>query len=463
MHLNFGRRAIKGAIDNGVICIMESNLRRALLVMAAAIIFFSMCAVAALYFFIFLKLALVLALCWILFVDKRALASVTYKFPQYGLLLIPCLYGIALGVLKNNPGAVQELKLYGYAVLSYFILFAVLSRQHNVLYAFEAAAKVSSLTVAFAFYFLFFVQDGYLRNYMADMSSFVIQHPDGYIKVHSKQTTSLLFLLPVMLILYCYEKSFLNGFILAALSLMLFLSGRLSAIILSIAMLPVISVVFYLKSRDFLGFLRALSPIFVPLFFYFVIVIIEDVGFFDYVKNAFSFSSVAAGSESNPPSFSSVAVVLEKNKCSFEYMLKLGVEPGKIGAAIRETQADILYEKIKTAPFFGHGFGYVIDSCIRSETQPWRFELSYLALTVNVGLIGFLLFVGNYFFWLISAFKIERNKHVAHSLIAGSVFFVLCTFTNPYLLSVENIWIFFVPYLIALIADDERLSGKGLV
>lgn len=414
-------------------------LNKFLVVLTGGMVFLSMCAAAAFIFFVNLKLMLVVAVVWVTLIDRNSIKFLLGRYQFYGLLIVTCLYGIILGFVNKNPGAHSELALYGYAIAAYLFLFGILARQKNILSAFEIGAKVSIVMIIFIFYFLFFVQDGSLRDYLADKLNFIIQHPDGYVKAHSLQTTSLLFLMPVMLGFYYQKKSFTNGSLLMALALMILLSGRKSAIILLMAFVPILSIMRFWKRKSVMDTLLFVSPFVMSWVIFLIIANSEMPMLFKSVADGFAVLNIET--------------VSENNLCAFETFYTAGVDPAKIGAAIRQAQANILFEHIKAVPFQGRGLGYVVDSCMRSETQPWRFELTYLALAMNVGLFGIFFIAGTYVLWVKKAFSNGCLRDSAFPFVFGSVFFIVCSATNPYLFSVENVWIFFLPYFFALISE----------
>lgn len=432
-------------------------------VLTAILVFCSMFAVASRPFFFILKVLLVFSSLWLLIVERSKIQFLLSRLPSYLLLIAPCIWGLMMGLWNENDGVLSELPLFGYGVITYLVIFGVLSFQNGILKAFELAVKFSSFVVISVFFCLYFFIDTSGVNYFKNLLSFYIQYPQGYVKIHSVQTTALLFLAPVMMGLYFYKKNFANGLLLALLVLLIFLSGRRSAIILITFLALTLSVYGYFLTRSGSEILRFAAPLILScVAFLFFVNYLETgstrQGYISSLSDAFAMEDMSKLKNENKRSKadnSSKAADSSINFCSFDFHSKAGVDPGKIGSAIRQSQAVIIVEEIKSAFFFGRGFGYEVDSCVRSENQPWRFELAYLSLIMNVGVVGFLLLVASYLTWLWQAIKLRSNRDVAYPLLLGSIFFIICSSTNPYLFSVENIWIFFVPNMIALIANRE--------
>jgi hypothetical protein len=452
-------------------------------VMAFAMVFLSMCAVASIPFFINLKLLIIFALCKLLSQGMYKLRILVSEFSKYIYIIIPCAWGILYGAWNENYGVMNELPLYGYAMLSYLIVFAALSLQKNILAVLEFSVKASSLMVMSVFFYVYFSRDSELAIFLSKAIVFLIQNPQGYLKIHSIQTTSLLFLCPVMLGFYYFKKSIFNGFVLVILVLMLLLSGRRSATILLMLIIFLLAIYTYMSTRSIISLVKFVAPI--TFSFLMFIVFVNHIepgttggGLAGSVSDAFAIVDIEKIAEKSNVNFKknnanyrkrkhesvgdndnmseSKVEQLATNMCSFDVYSKAGVDPGKIGAAIRQSQASILMEEINSSLLFGKGFGFVIETCIRSEAQPWRFELTYLSLILNVGIVGFLMLVFTYCMWIKKSIAIIHNRNVAYSLLGGSLFFIVCSSTNPYLLSVENVWIFFIPYLLSLIADCKN-------
>jgi hypothetical protein len=115
-------------------------------------------------------------------------------------------------------------------------------------------------------------------------------------------------------------------------------------------------------------------------------------------------------------------------------------------------------------PFFGAGLGAVAPGLIRSLEQPWAYELTYVALLFQVGVVGLVIYA--YGGWWI----FTRTRRVvlgggslaapAAAVLTGFVCFLAANGTNPYLQKFDSLWVLFLPLALVnarLYAEaDER-------
>ncbi len=104
-------------------------------------------------------------------------------------------------------------------------------------------------------------------------------------------------------------------------------------------------------------------------------------------------------------------------------------------------------------PFFGNGLGSHPDY-IRSETNPSSYELFYLSLLNQIGILGIVLF----FIFLLSIYSFINNKKM-NIIWFGILGVLVASFTNPYLDRFDFIFILFLPILfIREEANENRIS-----
>ncbi|BHH85107.1 hypothetical protein [Desulforhopalus sp. 52FAK] len=111
-------------------------------------------------------------------------------------------------------------------------------------------------------------------------------------------------------------------------------------------------------------------------------------------------------------------------------------------------QAAALWDAFIKSPLIGHGFGSTTD-VIRSHDTPWAYELSYLALLMNVGLVGFLVYSIAVFWVVLKGIRLSR-KNIEFAKLFLPLNTALCAFliinaTNPYLGKFDYLWIIFLP------------------
>ena len=114
----------------------------------------------------------------------------------------------------------------------------------------------------------------------------------------------------------------------------------------------------------------------------------------------------------------------------------------------RFKQAASLWGKFSESPVVGHGFGSTVD-VVRSHETPWAYELSYLALLMNVGLVGFLIYSTAVLWVALKGIQLSRkNTEFAKlfvPLITALSAFLIMNATNPYLGKFDYLWVIFLP------------------
>lgn len=94
----------------------------------------------------------------------------------------------------------------------------------------------------------------------------------------------------------------------------------------------------------------------------------------------------------------------------------------------------------------GHGAGVAYN---RSAEMPWAYELSYVAMLYQTGLIGFILYASGvtWIFWM--GVRMIRSGHPLAvqilPVLTGTACFLIGNATNPYLGKYDYIWVIFLP------------------
>ncbi len=122
---------------------------------------------------------------------------------------------------------------------------------------------------------------------------------------------------------------------------------------------------------------------------------------------------------------------------------------GGVGESLRTEQFFALLDGWQKNPLFGAGHGASASGSLRSVEMPWAYELSYVALLFQTGLIGFLFYSLGviWIFWM--SLKIMHSDHWLNIYIlpvfVGTVCFLIANATNPYLAKFDYIWVIFLP------------------
>lgn len=144
-------------------------------------------------------------------------------------------------------------------------------------------------------------------------------------------------------------------------------------------------------------------------------------------------------------------------------LLVVGVNPKAVGrdfsrafqfntaqsAEIRKDQFVALISEWQTSPLLGRGLGASAKSYVRSAEMPWAYELSYVDLLFETGVLGFSLYSVAVIWIFIAGVRIVRANRQAGQmvipLLAGLLGFLIVNATNPYLLKFDYLWTLFLP------------------
>jgi hypothetical protein len=144
-----------------------------------------------------------------------------------------------------------------------------------------------------------------------------------------------------------------------------------------------------------------------------------------------------------------------------------GLQPGDIWSTLRQgfdfstgdaglgraIQFQALIKGWSESPLIGKGLGAVLPGIIRSEEQPWSYELVYVVVLYTTGIVGVALYCYGGLWVLRQAGRMIRDGDpgapVLLAVLVGSIGAVLASATNQYLVKFDGLWTVFLP--IALI------------
>ena len=133
----------------------------------------------------------------------------------------------------------------------------------------------------------------------------------------------------------------------------------------------------------------------------------------------------------------------------------------------RTSQAASLFSAFLSNPFFGSGIGGTTD-VIRSDDAPWVYELTYLQLLFNFGIVGMALFAVLFFSQI---WRIGCNARYSHmnysievkSMFSGVIFLMFGSATNPYLGSFDfMLMLGIIPFAANIGCGRRQLQVKGM-
>jgi hypothetical protein len=126
---------------------------------------------------------------------------------------------------------------------------------------------------------------------------------------------------------------------------------------------------------------------------------------------------------------------------------------------VRPLQLWALLEGWSQTPWVGAGHGANVE-LIRSGEMPWAYELTYVALLYQTGVLGFLAYFAGVVWIVLHLIQIMRSapkyRLYAYALLNGLIGFLLGSATNPYLLSFDFLWTIFVPAALVNLYLYER-------
>ncbi|MHA0873440.1 O-antigen ligase family protein [Enterobacter pasteurii] len=322
---------------------------------------------------------------------------------------------VLYGALRGNPGAVSMSTV----LIIYPVLFGILSglyreQLNEKLYKlFVYAAWVLSLIILLILIDYLWIHVGIynIATLIYDKDSVVIDNSGGYFKFTVPNISSLIFLIPFLISAIFFRKTPARYYVLfVILCVIAILSGR-RALLLTMFMAPMISVLLTSDKRsNNKYFSRLLIAALLACVAIYVFYMVYPDYFIDRVANIFNFDS---------------------NESNLE----------------RKYQFDALMAGFFEHPLIGNGAG-AAASYLRSDTQPWAYELSYVAFLFQFGILGFFIYLSGVlylFFTLIKRVKLVGRNSFEFCYLSGFISFMIANATNPYLLKFDYMWVIFIP------------------
>ena len=122
------------------------------------------------------------------------------------------------------------------------------------------------------------------------------------------------------------------------------------------------------------------------------------------------------------------------------------------GATERRVQFYALLAGWEENPVLGAGHGSPAFGSIRSDESPWNYELYYLAVLYQTGLLGFAAYAAGIFWIYWMGVRVIRSGGYLSALmvacLVGMSSILLASATNPYLARYDAMWAIFLPLAI---------------
>lgn len=268
-----------------------------------------------------------------------------------------------------------------------------------------------------------------------DMSFLALDQLGGLIKVQAPSVTTLLYTIPFVISLSLlggeHRLGFRRWFIYLSILLSIFavLATARRALILNIFLgLGLTYILIWLApALDKKAFnKRVLKVLLVGIALLTILIIfLDSTGFFNFSLITDKFSSAFSGRED-----------LNDESTNLRY-----------------EQLTFLLKSWSQKPWFGFGHGAVSTYTIRSEKTPWIYELSYVALLFQTGIVGLsiylLLLVWPIYKGILIIRKADRETcFIIIPSLVGCVSFLIANASNPYLQAYDCMWALFLPVAI---------------
>lgn len=125
---------------------------------------------------------------------------------------------------------------------------------------------------------------------------------------------------------------------------------------------------------------------------------------------------------------------------------------GSYGLQVRIDQAAALIAEWQKQPLLGLGLGGSASDLVRSYEDPWSYELSYLVLLMNTGIVGSLIYLFSiiWIYWMGVKVIAEdvRLRIYMFPALSGLTVVLIANATNPYLNNFSFLWFIFYPVAI---------------
>lgn len=356
---------------------------------------------------------------------KLIVCALFYSF----LGLVYSIYGEILG----NPGAFRVITVMVIYPLLFSFLAVSYSRGDEVNINnifFISAVVLIVVNLIYIFSVKYFPGGGYenLINNLWGDEAIVDSGNDDYFKFTTPNISSLCFLLSYFIVLF-FEigggKRKLNIlFLIFAMLMLMLLSGRRALFVVSILGPLFAYALVRSPSHIIKNIFKIKSFLLISLLLGGVIVFVAASGYKDYfyetLVNIFNF---------------------ETNESNIE----------------RRLQFQALWDGFLHNPIFGAGAG-ASANYIRSESQPWAYELTYMAFLFQYGIVGLSLYLISILFLIFKMRLLAMNNIYIFSVLSGFISFMLANATNPYLAKFDYMWVIFIPVVICFSFDSVKFN-----
>lgn len=377
-----------------------------------------------------LKLALLIVPLVLLCLFGSVFNNVNMRLLSLALVFTVVGFGWSIyGYIVGNPGALRVLTV----MVVYPVLFVIL----GMVYQGESEGlKRFFVVVAFVIVVLdltyVFGQMFMPGNILSQLFSYiyldaaVVDANEGYVKFTLPNVASMIFLIPFLICYFMSERfSFRILIGLMGLGVLVLLSGR-RALLVTVFAGPFIAYILTIGSKS--SYRSNFTKVIV------IAAIFTFFGLFFYSL----YPDYLIDKMSSIMNFQDNASNLE-----------------------RVWQFDSLMTGFWQAPIFGNGAG-AVASYVRTPDMPWAYELFYVSMLFQYGLLGcavYLWGVALLLAFLIKHVRIKGRSSFEFYYLAGFISFLLATATNPYLAKFDYMWVIFIPVALLNFSSTRKPQG----
>ncbi len=353
---------------------------------------------------VILIVAFAVSLLFLIFRKKITINKTYLKF--IAAYLIYSVYSALVGILNNNPGALDFARVN---VVYYVVLFLTgfLVRTKRDFYTIKHACALSAIFISL-YTFVFFLQGAgilQLKHFInIDPTSGVGIH-EGYLHVTNMNLSMLIFLFPFNLFSIASPNTGKKGAALYLVATILSIPAMVISGRRIIWIVLAVSILLFIFGRG-KKILKKRKVLFLVIAIVIATAIIVVFNTFDIT----------------------IGGLFDRFNEAFSEIDELG------GENVRLLQMDALFQGFLRRPLFGSGAGIGV-AYVRSASSPWVYEMTYSLILYNSGIIGSLFFVLSLLYVLNGLLKRRRMDSVRKDLFYIFIICIVASATNPYMFS----------------------------
>lgn len=331
---------------------------------------------------------------------------------------------IFIGVSNNEPGAIRVSTVYIFWPIIYLIFISIpnnITLIKRINKAIVLGGLLSSI-VLIMFIANNFIDLPFNINGIAKSQDFSIYWDKGYFELNSMNLATIFYsFIFVQTLLFLPNDLFNNT------------KKKKNFIILII-----LGIIILISSRRAFWLVSLLSPFIIYSIYYLIGIKIINLKKSIYILTSiclaiFIFLKLSFNNER----------IIKEFKSSFE--INTNIE----SKDLRAQQYHALINEWKNNIIIGKGLGSSSKAIIRDPKMPWSYELTYIAILFQTGILGFSIYLISTLWIVYISIKIcKKDKQYSPILIpqiTALICFLLINFTNPYLLKFDYLWVLFLP------------------